>query len=377
MRKSKKPRDLQLCTGAERSARLMPGDFSSVSPLSPGQEELFYSLRRSVPLLDAAIYKLVHLTGGFRVECDDGRAGRLLEDFVRNVPSPGRTGLQSFMDGYFEQLLTCGTAVGEIVPGKEGEMPSLFNAPCGGISLSCGQGGKTVISVNRNGTDEPVKFPDFCFATALNPRPGQPFGQSLLSGLPFVCSVLTSVFDSLGKNWERLGNIRFAVTYKPSSDPSDRAFAKDRAMMIAREWSQAMCSGEVKDFVSVGDVQIKVIGAESTIPDSEVPVRQMLEQIVAKTGLPPYMLGLSWSTTERMSRQQADALTGELWSYRRMLESVIEKICTLFLRLNGVNASPRVVWDEITLQDELDCARAEYYRSAAQGKENEDDKEKL
>ena len=33
--------------------------------------------------------------------------------------------------------------------------------------------------------------------------------------------------------------------------------------------------------------------------------RQMLEQLVAKTGLPPFLLGLSWSSTERMSAQQA------------------------------------------------------------------------
>lgn len=54
-------------------------------------------------------------------------------------------------------------------------------------------------------------------------------------------------------------------------------------MQVAKEWSEAMqTGGAVKDFVAVGDVQIKVIGADNQILDSEVPVRQMLEQIVAK-----------------------------------------------------------------------------------------------
>ncbi len=48
-----------------------------------------------------------------------------------------------------------------------------------------------------------------------------------------------------------------------------------------------MRSGSVKDFVAVGDVDIKVIGADNQIPDSEIPVREMLEQIVAKLGIPP------------------------------------------------------------------------------------------
>ena len=42
----------------------------------------------------------------------------------------------------------------------------------------------------------------------------------------------------------------------------------------------------VSDFVAVGDVQIKAIGADGQQMDSEVPVRQMLEQIVAKMGIP-------------------------------------------------------------------------------------------
>ena len=50
--------------------------------------------------------------------------------------------------------------------------------------------------------------------------------------------------------------------------------------------------GAIKDFVAVGDVDIKVIGADNQMIGTEVPVRQMLEQIVAKLGMPPFLLGL-------------------------------------------------------------------------------------
>lgn len=62
----------------------------------------------------------------------------------------------------------------------------------------------------------------------------------------------------------------------------------------------------------MGDVDIKVIGADNQILDSEVPVRQILEQLIARTGIPPFLLGLSWSSTERMSTQQADMMTSEI-----------------------------------------------------------------
>jgi hypothetical protein len=88
------------------------------------------------------------------------------------------------------------------------------------------------------------------------------------------------------------------------------------------------------------------------------------------------MLGLSWSTTERMSSQQADALTTELDAYRRILTPVIEKICSLFLRLHGNSGGVTVNWNEITLQDSVELAKANLYNAQAQslisGGENND-----
>ena len=139
--------------------------------------------------------------------------------------------------------------------------------------------------------------------------------------------------------------------------------AQERSRQLAEEWAGAMreCrSGTVRDFVAVGDVQIKAIGADGQQMDSEVPVRQMLEQIVAKMGIPPFLLGLSWSSTERMSSQQADMLTSELTAYRRILEPAVLKICKTWLRLNGLDDTVEIDWNEITMQDEVDHANAAY-----------------
>ena len=124
-------------------------------------------------------------------------------------------------------------------------------------------------------------------------------------------------------------------------------------------------TGTVRDFVAVGDVEIKVIGGESPILDSEVPVRQILEQLVAKTGLPPFLLGLNWSTTERMSTQQADILTSELWALRRTVEPVLQKICKTYLALEGLDDRVEIEWKDISLQDITEEARAELYKAQA------------
>ena len=121
-------------------------------------------------------------------------------------------------------------------------------------------------------------------------------------------------------------------------------------------------SGDVRDFVAVGDVDIKVIGADNQVLDSSVPVRQILEQLVSKTGIPPFMLGLSWSSTERMSTQQADLLTTEMTAIRRSLTPVVERICQVWLRMHGFGCGFEVVWDDINLQDLLEEAKADWYK---------------
>lgn len=337
-------------------------------PLSTPQIKLYYALREAVPIIDAAIFKLVRLAGGFQVECRDLKAQAALDTFLKNVPVGGnQCGLDAFISTYFEQLLTCGTAVGEMVTDGRGRIAALYNAPLNDMELRRAENGLDIaVCVRKGGEAVPVKYRDLVMLSVLNPEPGQLEGNSLLKGLPFVSSILMKIFSTIGTNWERVGNVRFAVTYKPQNDAIDRAYAKDRALQIAKEWSETMqMGGCVKDFVAVGDVQIKVIGADNQILDSSVPVRQMLEQIVAKTGLPPFMLGLSWSSTERMSSQQADALTSELEAYRRILTPVILQVCNIFLRFNGYSAGTMVRWDDITMQDQLDLSRARLYEAQA------------
>ena len=109
--------------------------------------------------------------------------------------------------------------------------------------------------------------------SVLNPEPGKLYGTSVLKGLPFVSDILLKIYHTLGGNWERVGNVRFAVIYKPQNDTLDMAYAQERATLVADEWSKTMDSGgSVRDFIAVGDVSIRAIGSDIQILDSEVPV---------------------------------------------------------------------------------------------------------
>ncbi len=340
-----------------------PGLFAP-SP-DPGEWRLYRALREHVPIIDAAIGKIVRLAGGFRVECGSPADQKRLAEFLRAVPVNGaQQGIQSFLDSYLEQLLLYGTAVGEIVLDSAGSIGALYNASLEDVELRQDSPLELTVYARENGTAKPLQWPELVLSTAMHPEPGTPWGVSLLRSLPFVTEILLKIYRSMGLNWERVGDVRFAVTYKPGDD-GDRAFARERASQIAGEWRKAMQNGSPSDFVAVGDVSIQTIGADGNILESEVPVRQMLEQIVAKLGIPPFLLGLSWSSTERMSSQQADILTSELEFYRRLLEPAVRKICGLWLRLEGASREFDILWDEITLQDETENANARWLNARA------------
>ena len=334
-------------------------------PLKTPDSGLYAAMREGVPVIDAALDKIVRLTGDFRVICADSAKQRALDDFIKNVRSgPCTFGLHGFIVGYLDSLLTFGNAVGEIIPTEDGrDIYALYNAKLADIHILPGKTtlDAQICTASGLGQPVPVRYPELVLFTPLNPASGEIRGNSLLRSLPFVCDILMKIFSSVGTNFERVANLRYAVTYNPGSSGVDRAHARDIATTIAEQWSDAMASsksGIIKDFVAVGDVDIKVIGADNQMIDTEVPVRQLLEQIVAKLGIPPFMLGLHWSSTERMSSQQADILTSELESYRRLLDSVILRICNYWLTLQGWGTRIRVEWDDINLQDKVEEANA-------------------
>ena len=338
---------------------------------------MYRQIREAIPVLDAAVGKMVRLCGGFRAECRDPEAQEKLNGFLRQMPCGyGQTGIESFLSGYLDSLLTCGRAIGELVVagGK-------LRAVCwGDVTALEVQEGENPLDTVIWGRDEkgrlrPLPYQHLLLFTALNPEPAHPYGVSMFRGMPFLADILMKIYNTVGVNWERAGNVRYSVICKGGED-LDAVTAQERGRQMAAEWARAMeesRSGTVRDFVAVGDVEIKVIGGEAPILDSQVPVRQILEQLVAKTGLPPFLLGLNWSTTERMSTQQADILTSELWALRRAVEPAMRKICRYFLVLEGLDDRLEIVWDDISLQDiqaeaaaELDKAMAEKYRMEAQ-----------
>ena len=323
------------------------GELGSYAALRSGETRLYRAVREAVPVVDAAIYKLIRMTGGVTASCTDPATERALAEFLRTVPvGRGQFGINAFLDGYTDSLLTCGQAIGEILPAAGNrEIAALLCGRVEDIEIREGDNPMdfTICGPDERGKMGPLPCQDLLLFTPFNPEADSPYGVSLLRSLPFLTDILMKIYHTIGVNWERCGNVRYAVTCRNCEGGQ----AAERSQQLAGEWSRAMQetrSGSVRDFV---------------------PVRQILEQVVAKTAIPPFMLGLSWSSTERMSSQQADLLTTEITAIRRTLTPVVERICRLWLRMHGYGCGFQVVWDDINLQDQVEEAKADLYRQQA------------
>lgn len=339
------------------------------TPLGGGEERMYREMREAIPVLDAAVGKLVRLSGGFGVKCRSGEAQKQLEAFLKKVPcGRGQVGIDSFLASFVDSVLTYGRAIGEMVV-SGGKLRAVCWGDVTQLQVQEGENPlETVIwGMDEKGLMRPLPYQQLLLFTSVNPEPAHPYGVSIFRGMPFLAEILMKIYSAIGTNWERSGNLRYSVICK-NDENMDPAMVQERGRQVASEWAKAMednKNGTVRDFVAVGDVQIKVIGGEAPILDSEVPVRQILEQLVAKTGLPPFLLGLNWSTTERMSTQQADLLTSELWALRRTVEPVVRKICRTFLMLEGLDPEVEILWNDISLQDITEEAKAELYLAQA------------
>ena len=343
----------------------------SATPASPAEIKLYKSLREAVPVIDAAISKVLRLTGEFTIKSKNDLVEKELNKFITNVKvNSCGLGANSFIINHLDQLLTYGTAVGEIViDSNNGDIAVLYNAPLETVELATGESPLELKVYKKypDGSSEPIKYPQLILVSSFNPDPGSIYGNSILKGLPFISNILLKIFHSIGVNWERIGNVRFAITYKPPADSGQRAYSKERAAQIAQEWSKAMRQGtNPSDFIAVGDVDIKVIGADNQILNSQVPVRQLLEQIISKLSIPPFLLGINWSTTETMSVQQSEILSSELEAYRRILNPVIRQICDMWLKLHGLHEEYSISWDKIDLKDHVHIANARLINARAQ-----------
>ena len=169
-------------------AQTVPRGFQSSSAWLYGEVQshaeraLYASLRQSVPLIDAALGKIVRLIGSFRVVTEDSAAQAFADDLLENVrTNGGAAGLTAFVGGYLDDLLTYGEAIGEMLPDERlGGICALYNASLNDAAVAAGSSPLEPV-VLADG--KPVKNQSLMLVSLLNPESGSVLFHASHSGV--------------------------------------------------------------------------------------------------------------------------------------------------------------------------------------------------
>jgi len=329
---------------------------------------LNYKIREAIPMIDAAILRLKDLVGFPEVEASE-RVKRDIDVFLRDLPVNriqfgGETWLRSHLDNAY----TFGRAHTEILLTADRRdvfgLVEVYTPTCG-LRPTFDGFAVNVVQYQYGGGVPLTLVPELLLTSVHDFRGDDPNGNSLIASLPFVSQILIKMYDSMRQQWERFGTPNLWINWEPPDTWNDPEGTQSAAILAPMQ--QALyqsdvdrANGKIRHFWTTGKIGLQVMGAQGEVLEFETTARHFAEQIDAKTGIPPFMLGFSWSSTERMSTAQAKVLTEVIQASRMMVEPQIRQLITLHQRLTGRTGPFSLVWPEVSLIDLIDQARAEW-----------------
>ncbi len=327
---------------------------------------LSWKLREAIPMIDAAILRLKDLIGFPEIEAS-ARLKTDIDNFLRYLPvNRIQFGAETWLRSHLDNAFTFGRAHTEILLTADRSdvfgLVEVYTPTCG-LRPTFDGFAVNVVQYQYGGGVPITLVPELLLTSTHDFRGDDPNGYSLLASLPFVGQILIKMYDSMRQQWERFGTPNYWVNWEPPETWNDPEGTQGSAILapIQKALYQsdlARANGRIQHFFTVGKIGLQVMGADGQVLEFETTARHFAEQITAKTGLPPFMLGFSWSSTERMSTAQAKTLTELIEAERLMVEPQIRQLIELHQRLTGRTGPFTLKWPRVTLQDLIDEARA-------------------
>ena len=369
--------------GNSQSTHFQNTQFSS--PLGIGSnvgEQIQYAvidkMVRNIPFLDVGLRKFGRMVNGFGVLADNDTLQEGLDEFLASVEVDWiQKGFRSYESRLVRELMQYGLALGEVVlddPGRE--IACLVNINSPEVRLKREENAWIIGQQDCHST-----IPTFFENQELlqynlsNPEGDSPLGTPLLRSAPWVADIVMQMERSLKQMWWRSGAPSFHISAE--IDPENLGPTVGQTDIdnirsgLESNWNDGMeqrfTGTGIPDFITAGTFKLNfaAIGADVKELDFQIPFRSLMEQVLSTIELAPFMLGIQWATTERLSQQQGDAVVACVDDVRAELEPDYLMICELFQQLSGMRGSFKAKWQEFSLQDRVENARAESIEAVA------------
>lgn len=369
---------------------------------------LYEALRENIGVIDRALRLLVTFDGIIRIEGKNQKLVDEITEWGKHVRvNDTEFGLQAFINNLSNEAYEQGHSVAQYVASPSlDDIARLVVADSKDIIYLRGTNGLDiwyrpalpVFGINRSSTERvqdilqgkynPSELlgkmagigyakveGDNVIPYSVNNENQNPYGTSFLRSTLFAAKNLLTIHNSVRLNWERYGDPAYFIKYKGSKGDMGEATMAARLSAITKSFNLVMDAkkkGTSADFVQAigkdSDLTIEIIGAEGKVMQMEIPARAMLEQIISSTSIPPNLLGLQWSSTERNAQFQVEVALNEGFIRSSLKNALVERLIMALLRLRGRSWRPgdwRVVFDQPNLHDLVAQAQANFLNAQA------------
>ena len=339
-------------------------------------EPWFYEfLREALPIIDAAIRRLVSLDGHIVVKGNNDALVDEIQEWIYNVTvNDIQKGLQAFHQSLTNEAFEQGFALGEWVVNEERtDITSLrtgdskfirFQRTPTGVNIF--QKSDTDVTFRQLRREQLIYF-------SIDNENQNPYGWPLFRSCEFVAKILATMENSLANVWERFGDPSFSIIYKTSKkDGMDLEARRKTLQNDLNTAVRAKREGKSADFVRAidtqSDIKLDIIGANGQILEFETPSRHILEQIIAKSGLPPWMLGMHWSSTQALAGVEVEVLMADIATRQAAKMPSFYNLVRQLLLLRGrtwKKGDWRLEWAQVNLRDIVKQAQARFMNAQA------------
>jgi hypothetical protein len=336
----------------------------------------FEFLIESVPICGAAINRLVTLDGIPVVTGTNEALVAEINEWIQHVPvNDIQKGLQAFHQCLSREAFEQGFGLGEFITDKKRtDIVGLRVGDSKFIKFSRDDTGLRIYQRADNDQLERELAQDNLIYFSINNENQNPYGNPILRGCEFVAKIITTIYQATGNTWKRFGDPSYSVIYKTSK--KDGTDLEGRKKTITDELNQAARAkeeGKSVDFVRAIDkdseITIKVIGADNNvILEMDVPMKHLIEDVCGSIGLPAWMLGRSFSTTERRATFEAEMVLADVSVRQEAKTPHFERLIATMLRLRGRTWKPgdwKLEWKQVNLHDLVAQAQARFLNAQA------------
>jgi hypothetical protein len=327
---------------------------------------LLWKVRETIPMISAAILRMKELVGKPEIQASPSLKTDIDAWLTKLPVNRMQTGFGNWLTSHLDNMYTYGRAHAEAIltPRRDNVFGLVEVHPTTlGLRPTFGGYATHVVQYQYGGGVPVTLLPELLLSSVNDIRGDDPNGTSMIAELPFVAQILNAMLRSVGNTWDRFGSPTYWVNWEPPDDWADPHGDQGKAIMGQMQGNlqtalRQRAEGQANDFFTLGKVTIDILGAQGEQLEFESTGRAIMEQICARFGLPPFMYGFSWASTERMSTAQAKLVTEIIEASRDVVGPQIERLVTLWQLVTGRGGKFSVKWPKVSLQDLIDMARA-------------------